>query len=307
MSQTTTTTAPTLVLSSTSPNASKKDASKEDTPKQDACLQGVARGDRQGVLKLRGIPTFTDPFAKRQWIREHMAAAFRFFGRNGYTEGTSGHISVRDPVLPNHFWMNPFAVHFNQLKASDMVLVDAGGYVVEGGNQAMINEAGFMIHSAVHEARPEVISVVHAHSIHGKAWASFGKPIEMLNQDACNVFGKLGVYEDHGGIALAKDEGRAIAKALGPTNAACILQNHGLITCGTTVDEAAFLFYNLDQSCKAQLMAEAAAANGLEKKYIPDDVAQYTASSMQSADNFYNEFQPEFNYVVYESKGEVLQ
>ncbi|ETS74134.1 hypothetical protein PFICI_14000 [Pestalotiopsis fici W106-1] len=78
-----------------------------------------------------------------------MAAAFRFFGKNGYTEGTSGHISVRDPILPDHFWMNPFAVHFSQLKASDMVLVDGEGYVVKGGNQAMINEAGFMIHYEV--------------------------------------------------------------------------------------------------------------------------------------------------------------
>ncbi|KAH0429607.1 hypothetical protein CcaCcLH18_08307 [Colletotrichum camelliae] len=57
------------------------------------------------------------------------------FGKNGYPEGTSGHISVRDPILPNYVWMNPFAVHFNQLKASDMVLVDTEGYVVEGGNQ----------------------------------------------------------------------------------------------------------------------------------------------------------------------------
>lgn len=78
--------------------------------------------------------------------------------------------------------MNPFAKHFALLRASDMVLVDSKGYVVEGGNQAMINEAGFMIHSEVHHARPEVMAVVHAHSIYGKSWASFGKPVEMLNQ-----------------------------------------------------------------------------------------------------------------------------
>ncbi|KAF7535352.1 hypothetical protein G7054_g5449 [Neopestalotiopsis clavispora] len=276
------------------------------TQKVDSVLQGVARGDRQGLLRLRGIPAFENPHDKRIWIRQHMAAAFRFFGKNGYTEGTSGHISVRDPILPNHFWMNPFAVHFNQLKASDMVLVDAEGYVVPGGNQAMINEAGFMIHSEVHKARPDVVAVAHAHSIGGKAWASFGKPIEMLTQDACNLYGIVGVYAEHGGIALAQDEGRAIAQSLGKTNTACILMNHGLITCGTTVDEAAFLFYCLDQSARGQLMAEAAAANGLEKKIIPDDMAKYTARSMQSPDNFYNEFQPEFNLIVHESNGEVL-
>lgn len=78
--------------------------------------------------------------------------------------------------------MNPFAMHFSLIKASDLVLVDSRGYVVEGGNQAMINEAGFMIHSEVHRARPEVMAVAHTHSIYGKTWSSFGKPIEMLTQ-----------------------------------------------------------------------------------------------------------------------------
>lgn len=61
----------------------------------DRSFQALARGDRNGVLKLRGIPFFKDPYAKRQWVRQHMAAAFRFFGKQGYGEGVSGHISVR--------------------------------------------------------------------------------------------------------------------------------------------------------------------------------------------------------------------
>lgn len=68
-----------------------------------------------------------------------------------------------------------------------MVLVNSEGYVVEGGNQAMVNEAGFMIHSEVHHARPDVTAVVHAHSIYGKTWSTFGKPIEMLNQGISNA------------------------------------------------------------------------------------------------------------------------
>ncbi|KAJ5339538.1 class II aldolase/adducin domain protein [Penicillium brevicompactum] len=272
----------------------------------DQPFQALARGDRNGVLKLRGIPSFQDPYAKRQWIREHMAAAFRFFGKQGYGEGVSGHISVRDPILPHHFWMNPFAMNFSLIKASDMVLVDSHGYVVEGGNQAMINEAGFMIHSEVHRARPDAVAVAHAHSIYGKTWSGFGKPIEMLTQDACNLYGKLGVYAEHGGIALAQEEGRAIAKALGKTNTAAILQNHGSITLGQTVDEAAFLFYSLEQACQSQLLAEAAAANGVVKKIISHEVAQFTADSVQTPNNFYLEFQPEFDLIVAESGGNVL-
>lgn len=87
-----------------------------------------------------------------------------------------------DPILKDHFWMNPFAKHFSTIKASDLVLVDAEGYVTEGGAQLPINEAGFMIHSEIHKARPDVIAAAHTHSIHGKTWSAFGKPIEMLTQ-----------------------------------------------------------------------------------------------------------------------------
>ncbi|KAJ0424070.1 class II aldolase/adducin N-terminal [Aspergillus carlsbadensis] len=274
---------------------------------EDKVFQAVARGDRAGKLKLRGIPTFSDPYAERQWIKEHMAAAFRYFGKEGFNEGISGHISVRDPVLKDHFWMNPFAKHFSAMKASDLVLVDADGYVTEGGAQLPINEAGFMIHSEIHKARPDVMAAAHTHGVYGKTWSVFGKPVEMLSQDACNFYGKLSVYEDHGGVALAVDEGRQIARALGKDNIACILQNHGLLTVGQTVDEAAWLFASLDHACHSQLMAEAAAANGITKKIIPANVAQYTADAAQNPHNFYTEFQPEFNLIVEESNGRVLQ
>ncbi|KAL3466671.1 class II aldolase/adducin N-terminal [Aspergillus heterothallicus] len=274
---------------------------------EDKVFQSVARGDRAGKLKLRGIPTFSDPYAERQWIKEHMAAAFRYFGKERFNEGISGHISVRDPVLKDHFWMNPFAKHFSAMKASDLVLVDADGYVTEGGAQSPINEAGFMIHSEIHKARPDVMAAAHTHGVYGKTWSVFGKPVEMISQDACNFFGKLSVYEDHGGVALAVDEGRAIAKALGKDNIACILQNHGLLTVGQTVDEAAWLFASLDHACHSQLMADAAAANGIAKKIISDEVAQYTADAAQNPHNFYTEFQPEFDLIVEESNGRVLQ
>ncbi|KAK9855975.1 hypothetical protein MYU51_001719 [Penicillium brevicompactum] len=273
----------------------------------DASFQGLARGGRNGTLKLRGIPTFTDLHEKRKWMREHMAAAFRYFGKLGYGEGVSGHISMRDPILKDHFWMNPFAKHFSTIKASDLVLLDSDGFVVEGGAQLPVNEAGFLIHSEIHKARPDVVAAAHTHGIHGKTWSSFGKPIEMLTQDACNFYGGLGVYEDHDGIVLSNEEGQAIAKALGPTNIACILQNHGLLTVGRTVDEAAILYSMLENACHSQLMAEAAAANGLPKKIIADEAARFTAQAAQNPHNFYTEFQPEFELIVEETNGRVLQ
>ncbi|KAH7011001.1 class II aldolase/adducin domain protein, partial [Ilyonectria destructans] len=269
-------------------------------------FQDLARGDRAGRLKLRGIPTFSDPLAQRQWMKEHMAAAFRFFAKHGYAEGIAGHISMRDPILPDHLWLNPYAKHFADMRASDLVLVDHDGYVVEGGNQAVVNTAGFIIHSEVHKARPDVWAAAHAHSVHGKTWSAFGRPVEMLTQDSCNFYGKQSVYDDHGGAALAQEEGQAIAAALGKENMVCILKNHGLLTAGSTVDEAAFLFYSLDKACHSQLLAEAAAANSLAKSIISDEVAQFNADVIQNADNFYIEFQPEFDLIVKESNGEVL-
>ncbi|KAJ5386106.1 Meiotically protein [Penicillium cosmopolitanum] len=266
---------------------------------QDAAFQSLARGTRDGALKLRGIPTL--------------------FGSSGATtvdEGTHGccfplfrqaWIWRGYPILKDHFWMNPFAKHFSTIKASDLVLVDDEGYVTEGGAQIPINEAGFMIHSEIHKARPDVIAAAHTHGIYGKTWSSFGKNIEMLTQDACNLFGRVSVYEDHGGIALSQDEGKQIAAALGKDNIACILQNHGLLTVGTTVDEAAILYSFLENACQSQLLAEAAAANGIPKRIINDEVAQYTANVAQNPHNLYTEFQPEFDLIVEESNGRVLQ
>lgn len=93
-----------------------------------------------------------------------------------------------DPVQEDHFWMNPYAKHFSAMKASDLVLVDAEGYVVDGGNQAPINEAGFMIHSEIHRARPDVVAAAHTHGVYGKAWSVFGRGIEMLTQGLSYLF-----------------------------------------------------------------------------------------------------------------------
>ena len=75
-------------------------------------------------------------------------------------------------------------VHFGMLKASDMVHINEDGQVI-GGNRVAVNAAGFMIHSAIHKARPDVDAACHAHSKFGKAWSTFGKPLDIINQDAC--------------------------------------------------------------------------------------------------------------------------
>lgn len=220
---------------------------------------------------LPGIPKFDSFAEKRQWQLEHMAGAFRVFAREGYAEGISGHISVRDPEHRNRFWINPLGVHFGLLKASDMICVDIDGEVVGGNTAGSINAAGFQIHSAVHRSRNDVHAICHTHSVHGRAWSAFAKPLEMINQDVCYFYKAHSVYSEYGGIANETSEGERIAKSLGDGKAV-ILMNHGLLTVGETVDEAAFLFCLMERSCKVQLLADNA---GHKKQIVSDEEAAY--------------------------------
>jgi len=255
-------------------------------------LQAISQG-----VSLPGIPSFTDIEKHRAWLLEHMAGAFRVFARKGFTEGMSGHISVRDPEHPHWFWTNPLARHFGLLKASDMILLDYSGAVVGGNRSRPANAAGFLIHGAVHKARPDVHAACHMHSKAGKAWSAFNKKLEMLNQDVCYFYGDaLAVYTEFGGVVFSAEEGARLAASLGPNGKGLILRNHGLLTVGTTVDEAAYLFTLLERSCEIQLMADAAAANGLKKILVPDEAAEYTFRMSSDPESLYWEHQPDLEY-----------
>ncbi|OVF10717.1 putative meiotically up-regulated protein [Clavispora lusitaniae] len=261
----------------------------------------IAKGGEHPHL----IPSFDDPLAERKWVLEHAAGAFRVFARMGYCEGEAGHISVRDPVDPQTFFINPLGVHFAMIMPSDLVHVGADGSILPDGNQAPINAAGYSIHSALLKARPDINAACHTHSIHGRSFSTFGRPLEMLNQDACIFYNNQAVYTNFGGVAIEGEEGLEIAEAAKGTRNV-ILQNHGLLTMGKTVDEAAYMFTLMENSCHAQLMADAAAASGIEKKYISEDVAAYSAFVTNDSETMYGSFQPEFNYQVRLDKSEFL-
>lgn len=207
------------------------------------------------VFKIPAIPKFATLGEERQHRKQRLAAAFRLFAKFGFDEGAAGHITARDPERKDHFWVNPFGLHFQQIRASDLILVNAKGEVVEG--KRAVNVAAFAIHSSIHRARPDVVAAAHSHSLCGKAWASLGRLLDPITQDACAFFEDHVVFEDFTGVVYETSEGERIAKALGNHKAA-ILQNHGLLTVGQTVDEAAWWFITMDRSCHAQLLAQAA-------------------------------------------------
>ncbi|BCS27767.1 uncharacterized protein APUU_60815A [Aspergillus puulaauensis] len=271
-----------------------------DTRQQKTPLQLISQG-----VSLPGIPRHPTFAAQRKWILEQMALAFRVFARKDYTDGMAGHISVRDPENPHTFWTNPLAVHFGILKASDMILVNYEGVPIGGNMSLPANAAGFFIHSAVHKARPDVDAACHTHSPHGMAWSAFGRPLEMLTQDAAYLYGDAqAVYKDFGGVVLTEEEGNKIGDALGAKGKGMILQNHGLLTVGSTVSEACFLMTLMERACQCQLLAEAAEANGLKKVYIPEESARYTFENSSDAETLYWEGQPDLQFEEYMSKGE---
>lgn len=189
------------------------------------------------------------------------------------------------------------------IKVSDLILVDEDGLVVEGDEP--INAPAFAIHSEIHKARPDVHAACHAHSVAGKAFSCFGRELDMITQDALRFYKSHGVYRDFRGIVLDSEEGKRIAAALGQGKAA-ILQNHGLLTVGQSVDEAAFWFISLDKTCQAQLLADAASAGGYKKIIIDDKEAAYTALQVGGPEKGWLAFQPYYDEQVAKTKGEFL-
>ena len=184
-----------------------------------------------------------------------LAATFRLFGKFGFDEGVAGHVTVRDPERTDHFWVNPFGVSFKQISVSDLILVNHSGEIVEG--EGLLNGAAFAIHSQIHKNLPHVTAAAHTHSVYGKAWSSLGREIDPITQDSCAFYNDHVLFSEFNGVVLDLEEGEKIAKALGQKKAA-ILQNHGLLTVGNTVAEAAWWYITMERSCQAQLLAEAA-------------------------------------------------
>jgi ribulose-5-phosphate 4-epimerase/fuculose-1-phosphate aldolase len=241
---------------------------------------------RIGQQRLVTDPSFEDPAAERLHRKQQLAAAFRVFGKFGYSLGASGHITARDPELTDHFWVNPLAVPFSRIRLRDLQLVNPAGEIVIGDRP--VNQAAFAIHSQVHAARPDVIAAAHAHAVHGKAWSALGRLLDPITQDACTFYGSHSLYDDFNGVVLDESEGKRVAAALGP-NKAVILQNHGFLTVGKTVEEAAWLFITADKSAHAQLLAEAAGKPRLIRHEVAEPLGRERAFGGFSFRPYYEE------------------
>ncbi|WVQ82240.1 hypothetical protein IAT38_004368 [Cryptococcus sp. DSM 104549] len=250
-------------------------------------------------------PTFTDKYEEREYVKERLALAYRVMAREGLCEGASGHLTSRDPVDRTSFWVNPYGLHFSRMTASDLLLIDHSGRIIAGGHPSRqrYNSAAYVIHSAIHAARPDVDSVCHAHSPHGKAFSTLGRQLPFYTQDSAVFYGDLAVYKAHGGVVLSSKESGEIVEALGEKKA-IILQNHGLLTAGGCIESAVAWFMLLENECRCVLMAEAAAAmTGTRPISLTPEVAEFTwkETGFEAAGRF--EAMPFFDLVEEECGG----
>jgi ribulose-5-phosphate 4-epimerase/fuculose-1-phosphate aldolase len=177
------------------------------------------------------------------------------------------------------------------IKVSDLVLVDHQGEVVEGSSG--VNRAAFAIHSQVHAARPDVVAAAHSHSLHGKAFSTLGKLLDPITQDACAFYQDHALFDDYTGVVIDTEEGKRIAHSLGEAKAV-ILRNHGLLTVGQSVEEAAWWFIAMDRSCHAQLLADAAGT----PVHIDPEYAAITRGQVGSSMGGKLSFQPYYEHIV---------
>lgn len=226
------------------------------------------------VRRREGSPNTTpEAVSDTEWdIRVNLAACYRLIAHFGLNELTYNHISARVPGPDDEILINSFGLMFHEVTASNLVKVDIGGNVLEDPLGNGINEAGYVIHSAVHAGRPDVACVIHTHSAAGMAVSAQKQGLLPLSQNAMLFHGQLG-YHDYEGIAVSLDERERLVRDLGDAGA-MILRNHGLLTAGRSIAEAFNAMMFLELACKAQL---AAMAGGAELN-LPSEEAAETAA-----------------------------
>lgn len=204
-----------------------------------------------------------------EWqARVDLAACYRIVAHYGWDDLVFTHISARVPGPEHHFLINPYGLFFEEVTASNLVKVDLqGNKVMESDYE--INPAGFVIHSAVHEARDNAQCVMHLHTDAGIAVSTLKNGLQAYSQQSLFALSSMS-YHDYEGVALNPDEKHRLVKDLG-TSSFMILRNHGLLTCAETIADAFIYMFLLQRSCEIQLKAQ---ATGQELIPIPDQILQ---------------------------------
>ncbi|XP_066939973.1 protein hu-li tai shao isoform X5 [Macrobrachium rosenbergii] len=206
-------------------------------------------------------------------LRCKLASVYRLIDLHGWTQNIYNHVTARISQDTEHFLLNPFGLLYHEVTASSLVKVDMQGNVVDGGSTNFgVNVAGFMLHSAIHAARPDIRCIIHLHHPAVVAVSALKQGLLPLSQESLLV-GDIS-YHDYQGIFVNPEEKEKLARDLGPINKVMLLRNHGVVCCGETIEEAWYNAYHTVLACETQMRM---APLGLDNLVLVSDEARQVA------------------------------
>jgi ribulose-5-phosphate 4-epimerase/fuculose-1-phosphate aldolase len=231
-------------------------------------------------LKKVSTPSVRERVSKQEWqMRVDLAAAYQLAHQFRWTDLIYTHFSARVPGTED-FLINPYGMMFDEITASNLVKIDWEGKIKDDPLGMGVNEAGFIIHSCMHEARPEINCVIHTHTRATVAVSAMRCGLLPISQHAMMVQSDV-AYHDYEGVALYEEEKGRMAKSLGKSKA-MILRNHGVLALGETVREAFEIMYYLDCACQIQVDA---CAGGMHNVHVMSEAAAKSATASLRREN----------------------
>lgn len=233
---------------------------------------------------IRNLPSIRkDSVSPSEWnARVDLAALYRLNDYYGWTSLIYNHIARRVPDEPDHFLIKVHNVMYHEVCASNLVKLRLDGKQAVWSEN--VNAAGFTIHSAVLNARPDINCTLHVHTIAGSAVSAHPKGLLPLEQNGMRFYNRLS-YHEYEGIASQMDEAARLARDLGPKNKAMILRNHGLLVCGVSPAEAMTVTRQLVEACEIQLRLE---ATGAGFRIPPAEMCEEGARQMEQHEALHN-------------------
>jgi ribulose-5-phosphate 4-epimerase/fuculose-1-phosphate aldolase len=199
-------------------------------------------------------------------LRIQLAACYRLLAHFGMDDLIYNHVSARVPGSDHHFLINPYGRLFGEITASSLVKIDLEGHKVEPSDFE-VNEAGFVIHSAIHAGRSDAMCVLHTHSDAAAAISALPQGLSPVSQFAMRYQGHMG-FHNYEGVALERGERERLVRDIGP-HPVLVLRNHGVLTVGCTVPEAFILMYYFERAARVQLLVASGLASG-EQPVLPE-------------------------------------
>lgn len=211
--------------------------------------------------------------------RRNLAAIFRWSSRLGLSEGICNHFSFA--LGPDRFLVNPFSLHWSELKASQLLLVDYAGNVIDGNGK--VEPTALFIHAEVHRGVPQARCVLHTHMPFATALTTIERGrLEMASQNALRFFDDIAYDDDYQGLALDNAEGIRICRQIGGKRI-LFLANHGVVVLGASIAAAFDDLYYLERACEVQVLAQ---STHQPLKIVPDAVARKTVEQFKADDSY---------------------